>query len=51
MNIRLYHFGEEHEIWQLFNQTIHYANSQHYTQKQLDAWAPSQFDKTYGARN
>jgi putative acetyltransferase len=45
LNIRSYHFGEEHEIWQLFNQTIHHVNSQHYTQKQLDAWAPSQFDK------
>jgi len=46
MKIRAYHLGEEHEIWQLFKQTIHHVNSQDYSQKQLDAWAPTTFDKT-----
>jgi putative acetyltransferase len=46
MKIRLYHLGEEHEIWQLFKQTIHHVNVQHYSQKQLDAWAPAVFDNT-----
>tara|TARA_R110002167_G_C12658646_1_gene649706 strand:- start:1223 stop:1690 length:468 start_codon:yes stop_codon:yes gene_type:complete len=46
MEIRSYHLGEEHEIWQLSNQTIHNVNAQHYSQKQLDAWSPALFDKT-----
>jgi len=46
MKIRDYHLGEEHEIWQLFNQTIHHINSQHYSQKLLDAWSPAVFDNT-----
>jgi putative acetyltransferase len=45
MKIRAYHLGEEHEIWQLFNQTIHHVNAEHYSQEQLDAWSPSIFDK------
>jgi putative acetyltransferase len=45
MKIRAYHLGEEHEIWQLFNQTVHHVNAQHYSNKQLDAWAPAVFDK------
>jgi putative acetyltransferase len=47
MKIRSYHLGEEHEIWQLFYQTIHSVNAQHYSQKQLDAWAPSTFDEMF----
>ena len=46
MKIRAYHLGEEHEIWQLFKHTIHYVNAQHYSKKQLNAWAPETFDKT-----
>ena len=45
MKIRAYHLGEEHEIWQLFFQTIHNVNTQHYSQKQLDAWAPAAFNQ------
>ncbi|WP_339721516.1 GNAT family N-acetyltransferase [uncultured Paraglaciecola sp.] len=45
MKIRAYHFGEEHEIWQLFYQTIHYVNVKDYSQKQLDAWAPRSFEQ------
>ena len=45
IKIRAYHLGEEHEIWQLFTQTIHHVNAQHYTKKQLIAWAPALFDK------
>jgi putative acetyltransferase len=46
MKIRSYHLGEEHEIWQLFYQTIHSVNAQHYSQEQLNAWAPEFFDQT-----
>lgn len=46
MEIRSYHLGEEHEIWQLFYNTIQHVNAQHYSQKQLDVWAPSHFDNT-----
>lgn len=45
MKIRAYHLGEEHQIWQLFYQTIHGINVQDYTQKQLNAWAPNYFDQ------
>lgn len=44
MKIRAYHLGEEHEIWQLFTQTVHHVNAQHYSQKQLAAWAPGLFE-------
>jgi len=46
MKIRAYHLGEEREIWQLFHDTIHHINAEHYSQKQLDAWAPEPFDET-----
>lgn len=45
MEIRQYHWGEEHEIWQLFTQTIHHINAKHYTESQLSAWAPKKFDQ------
>lgn len=45
MEIRAYHLGEELEMWQLFKQTIHHVNARHYSQQQLNAWAPSIFDK------
>ncbi|MFT6988292.1 MAG: putative acetyltransferase [Paraglaciecola sp.] len=47
MEIRAYHLGEEHEIWQLFHHTIHHINAQHYSTKQLDAWAPPEFINTF----
>ena len=46
MKIRAYHLGEEHEIWQLFKQTIHHVNARHYSQKQLAAWAPATYEET-----
>ncbi|MEP1449232.1 MAG: GNAT family N-acetyltransferase [Paraglaciecola sp.] len=45
MEIRAYHLGEEHQIWQLFYQTVHGINAQDYSQNQLDAWAPNSFDQ------
>ncbi|MBU3002901.1 GNAT family N-acetyltransferase [Paraglaciecola arctica] len=47
MKIRAYHFGEEHQIWQLFYQTIHKVNAANYSQKQIDAWAPNDFDQQF----
>lgn len=46
MVIRAYHLDEKHEMWQLFHQTVHYLDTQHYSQKQLYAWSSSLFDKT-----
>lgn len=45
MEIRAYHQGDEHEIWKIFNQTIHTVNAQHYSKIQLAAWSPAIFDK------
>jgi len=45
MEIRAYHLGEEHEIWQLFHCTIQHINAQHYSQKKLRAWSPAEYDK------
>ncbi|WP_299073597.1 GNAT family N-acetyltransferase [uncultured Paraglaciecola sp.] len=44
MKIRAYHLGEEHEIWQLFQHTVHHVNARDYTKKQLNAWAPAEFN-------
>ena len=46
MKIRAYHLGEEQKIWQLFHDTIQHINAEHYSQKQLHAWAPPLFDQS-----
>lgn len=40
MNIRRFRESDIHEIVSLFYETVHTVNKQHYSQVQLDAWAP-----------
>jgi len=44
MQIRRYKTGDEHEIAQLFYDTVHRVNCRDYTQQQLDKWAPPKRD-------
>ena len=46
MEIRKYKPGEEHAIWDIFYNSIHQINVQDYTQKQIEAWAPSDLDES-----
>jgi putative acetyltransferase len=36
--------GEERVLWKLFYDTIHSVNIRHYSQSQVDAWAPEDLD-------
>ncbi|MCL2631777.1 MAG: GNAT family N-acetyltransferase [Coriobacteriia bacterium] len=40
MKLRTYHTDDWLQVAQLMHDTIHAINSAHYTQQQLDAWAP-----------
>lgn len=44
MEVRKLKEGEERELWELFYNTIHNVNSRDYTENQIEAWAPSDFD-------
>jgi len=46
MKIRKYQPGDEIPIGDIFYNTIHQINSQDYSQKQIEAWAPSDLDKS-----
>lgn len=45
MHIRYYRPGEEPLLRQLFFQTIHTVNQQHYAEEQLNVWAPPIYDE------
>ena len=44
MNVRRYRKGEEQALWSLLYETVHKVNYRDYTQAQIEAWAPSQWD-------
>ncbi|WP_028581435.1 GNAT family N-acetyltransferase [Desulfogranum japonicum] len=44
MKIRRYRKGEEQTLWSLLYKTVHKVNSKDYTQAQVEAWAPSQWN-------
>jgi putative acetyltransferase len=44
MTIRKYRPGEEREIWRLYHDTTHRINGRHYTQDQVQRWAPEEPD-------
>ena len=44
MKVRKIQEGEEEELWELFYNTIHNVNIQDYTEAQIEAWAPDDFD-------
>lgn len=44
MKIRRYKKGEEQTLWFLLCETVHKVNSKDYSQKQIEAWAPSKSD-------
>lgn len=44
MKVRKIREGEEKELWELFYNTIHNVNIQDYTEAQIEAWAPDDFD-------
>ena len=44
MEIRRYLTGEEETLRHLFYETVHRINIQDYTQAQVDAWAPAEYD-------
>jgi putative acetyltransferase len=44
MKVRRYRKGEEQELWSLLYETVHKVNSKDYTQAQIEAWAPTQWD-------
>lgn len=46
MNIRKFQQGEEHILWDIFYKTIHHINANDYSQNQINAWAPRNFDKS-----
>ena len=44
MNIRRYLQGEEKALWSLLYNTVHNVNIKDYSQSQIDAWAPEEWD-------
>ena len=44
MEVRKLRKGEEKEAWELFYNTIHNVNIRDYTESQVEAWAPADFD-------
>ncbi|MDM8563687.1 GNAT family N-acetyltransferase [Candidatus Marithioploca araucensis] len=44
MKNRRYHQGEEQALWSLFYNSVHKVNSKDYSQAQIEAWAPSEWD-------
>lgn len=44
MEIRRYSRGEEEALRQLFYETVHRINIRDYSQAQVDAWAPADYD-------
>lgn len=44
MKVRRYIKGEEQALWSLLYDTVHKVNCKDYTQAQIEAWAPSQWD-------
>lgn len=46
MDIRRYKENEITDLWNLFFDTIHKINIRDYTKEQIEAWAPSNFDKS-----
>lgn len=45
MIVRRYQPGEEEEIWNLYFDTTRRVNSRHYTQSQIERWAPEVHDE------
>ena len=39
--------GEECILWDVFYSAVHDVAARHYSQAQVDAWAPENLDKTY----
>ncbi|EHN64404.1 GNAT family N-acetyltransferase [Comamonas testosteroni] len=46
MHVRSYRPGDEIALWQVFHDAVHQLAVNHYSQVQLDAWAPQQPDWT-----
>jgi len=44
IEVRKIRRGEEIELWKLFYNTIHNINSRDYSESQIAAWAPKDFD-------
>lgn len=44
MKIRRYHQGEEEALWSLLYHTVHKVNGKDYSQAQVEAWAPFEWD-------
>ena len=47
ITIRKYQAGEEQMLWQLFCHTVRNVNTKDYTDEQVAAWAPEQYDAEY----
>ncbi|WP_198939371.1 GNAT family N-acetyltransferase [Motiliproteus sp. MSK22-1] len=45
MEVRRYHKGEEGELWRIFYNTVHQINARHYSEAQINAWAPAGLDQ------
>lgn len=46
MHVRSYRPGDEIALWQVFHDAVHQLAANHYSQEQLDAWAPQRPDWT-----
>ena len=46
INIRKYQQGDESALRQLFYNTIRHVNTRDYTEEQVKAWAPDDYDKS-----
>lgn len=46
MKLRSYKEDDFSEVFTLLYETVHSVNAKDYTQKQLDAWVPSDYDTT-----
>ena len=44
MRVRKFINGDEHELWELFYNTVHAINIYDYNQAQVDSWAPADLD-------
>lgn len=44
ITIRQYHESDAPTLWSLFYHTIRHVNRKHYSQAEVEAWAPDEFD-------
>jgi len=50
IELRKFRLGDEAQLWKVFRSAIHEVASRDYSQAEVDAWAPREFDRSLWAR-